>query len=143
MKNLFICVNLWFNFFEMKKNKLAILLFNLATFSTNAFACTVVADSNIIEENKAKVFNLLIMSLIFFVGTAIFYELKKSRAGLIPVLVGCASLIFSWATSSMGGDCGFGAVQTSQIGCAIAFVCFLVQFVTWLLFREKSQAELS
>lgn len=121
----------------MKKLALTNLILLLAIKSVSA--CTVVAGSNIIEDHRSKVFTLLTIALIFNLSTMVFYWFKKSREGLIFIIVSAAVLGFSWATSrSFGSDCGYGAVQISKIALAVTFVCFVAQFVTWLLVRKKS-----
>lgn len=126
----------------MKKLALTNLIILIAIKSVSA--CTLVSGSNIIEDNRSKVFTLLVISLIFFVGTVVLYQFMNNRGGLFPVLIGGVTLFFSWALSSTkGGDCGFGAVDFTQIGVAITSVCFIAQFTMWFLFRKKSYAELS
>ena len=126
----------------MKKLALINLIVLIAIKTVSA--CTAVAGSNIIEKNTSKVFTLLVISLIFFVGTVVLYQFMKNRGGLFPIFVGGITLFFSWSLSSTnGGDCGFGAIQSSQIGFAVTFVCFIAQFTMWFLFRKQRHAELS
>src|SRR5215204_3104325 len=126
----------------MKTKKIAELLVCLTLFSVNIFACQVPVGSNAIEEIKSQVSNLLTISLIFLIFTIVLSFFKKGWERLIPILISSAIFGFAWDTRNVESDCGIGAVQTSKIALAIIFVCFLAQFITWLMFRKR-HAELS
>ncbi|MBS1795728.1 MAG: hypothetical protein JSS81_17870 [Acidobacteria bacterium] len=129
--------------FEMKTGKLVGLLISSIVLRAPLLACQVAAGSTVIEDNFSRIRNYQWISLFFLLTAAFFYQLKKRRDGLVFLLIGGAALFLSWAISDpLGGDCGTSGIKTSQIGAAVTFICSAAQFITWLLFRRKSRAEL-
>jgi uncharacterized membrane protein len=127
----------------MKTDKPVTILFCLASFSVNVFACTVVTGSNIIEENENKVFNFLVISLLLLAATVFFY-FKKTKGSGIPTVISAIVVVFAFLDSRTRiGDCGNNAVGITKFAVEVTFVCFLAQFTIWLLFRKKRHAELS
>jgi hypothetical protein len=128
----------------MKTNKFAGILFFIAALSLKTLACSLVAGANpnTLPERQSTVLMFLAISLFFAAGTFFLY-FKKSRQGIISVIVSFVIVGFSILTSDVYmGDCGKTALYNAKIGVSITFVCFLAQFTTWLLFRNKNQAEL-
>ena len=127
----------------MKKLALVNLIVLIAIKSISA--CQIpVGSTNVVEEAIFKAYILSTVALICLIATVVFYSLKKNREGLIFIFVSGITLFLTGAAIEQSSrNCGIGAIQTAQIALAVAFVCFLAQFITWFMFRNKSRAELA
>ena len=115
---------------------LTISILYIAIFSSEIIACSLVAESNLIQDNQLKTFIFLGISVVLFIATVFFY-FNRNRKGILPVIIGFLVIGFSFLSSNAYvGDCGYGAVELAQYSILITFLCFTFQFFTWLLKRK-------
>ncbi|HEY0459254.1 MAG TPA: hypothetical protein VGC97_08980 [Pyrinomonadaceae bacterium] len=101
-------------------------------------------QENLLQEKQNSVYFFFAIAALFFVATAFVLFIKRTREALIPIILSGVTIGLIFMGSNVNsGDCGDGAVEGAKFAAAIALVCFLAQFTTWLLFRKKRHAELS
>jgi hypothetical protein len=131
---------------KIKLERFAILLFCFALLSTEILACTaVVGYPHPRALNAEKIFVYNSVSVILTVLTIILAFLKNTLEGALPAFLSfiVTGLIVLNSSVEQSGDCGDGVAEGAHTAAVIIFVCFIIQFLTWLVFRKNKRAELS
>jgi hypothetical protein len=129
----------------MKSNKIAVFLISFALLSVKSLGCTLSAgQEKLFQEIQRSVNLFFAIAFLLFVGTAAIWFIKRKREALIPIIISGLSIsVYFMGSNIYIGDCGGSAAEGAKRAAIIAFVCFAAQFITRLLFRKKSRAELS